>query len=190
VAKSRCAATAVLLLALAGCSSDPTPKANPSGTATSATATPSGAAPSASATTTTSASARPTTGGATAAPSSKVTTSARPGGPSPSASPTYTRDTLKLSVKPCVQPGQTQRLSFRLRPNMQVVVNTRYPDNKDGQVHGGYSYGRRTDAKGEFVLTWVLDPTTPTGSARTLVGAVDGAGTANGYVDWNVARRC
>jgi hypothetical protein len=99
--------------------------------------------------------------------------------------------TLKLVVSArCVVPGARQTLSFHARPRMNVVLDTRYADDKDGQVHGGFDYNHFTDAAGDYRLSWIVDPLTPVGPADSLVGAVDRYGRANGRVEFRVARSC
>jgi hypothetical protein len=73
---------------------------------------------------------------------------------------------------------------------MSVIADTRYPDGKDGQVHGGIDVHGRTDADGQYEFTWTVDPTTPTGAADIQVAAVDGSGTGNKRLPFTVARSC
>lgn len=93
-------------------------------------------------------------------------------------------------MKPCVQRGQTQTMSIHVRPNMGVVVDTRYADGKDGQAYGGIDYGHKSDAHGDYHFSWLVSPVAPLGQADTLVGVVDQQGTGNGRQAFRVALKC
>jgi hypothetical protein len=73
---------------------------------------------------------------------------------------------------------------------MSVIFDTRYPDGKDGQVHGGIEERGRTDANGDYSKTWQVDPLTPTGDADTTVGAVDNKGSGTRRLPFRVAKIC
>lgn len=98
--------------------------------------------------------------------------------------------TITVRIKPCVRVGDTQVLSFHARPGMSVVVDTRYADGRDGQVYGGFDYQHKTDAHGNYSLSWLVKPGTPPGAADSLVGAVDETGSGNGRGDFRVAGSC
>jgi hypothetical protein len=188
VAKARAIWCGLALIALAGCGSPSSERAADATPSTSSSGTDASPQPVASSTASSGATPVQTGAGGTATPASSG--GPGPAGSTPSPTPSATRITLKIVIKPCVQPGQTQVLTFHARPNMNVVVNTRYADNKDGQAHGGFDYGHATDSRGDYRLSWVVDPATPIGPADSLVGAIDEVGTGNGRGDFRVALRC
>ncbi|MCU1591846.1 MAG: hypothetical protein JWP11_3102 [Frankiales bacterium] len=111
------------------------------------------------------------------------------GSPSPAAS--YTRIVLDASLSStCVTPGGSLTLTMRARPDMNVILDTRYPDGKDGQVHGGFDVHGHTDATGHYALTWKVDPLTPTGDADVQVAAVDHSASGNRRLPFKVAAAC
>jgi hypothetical protein len=73
---------------------------------------------------------------------------------------------------------------------MTVILDNRYPDGKDGQVHGGFDSNGRTDAQGVYSRTWTVDPLTPTGDADTQLAAVDHQGSGTRRLPFRVARTC
>jgi hypothetical protein len=185
--RARRAALLLPLVFLAGCGGSSTTSSAGSAATTptaSADATPSTAvlpSPGASAV---SASVAPSAGG----------TSGRPQPSAQSAAPTPRSTKLdlldaKLSAT-CVTPGGSLTLTLHARPTMAVVFDTRYPDGKDGQVHGGFEQNGRTDANGDYSKTWTVDPLTPTGDADTQVAAVDQQGQSMRKLPFRVARTC
>jgi hypothetical protein len=90
----------------------------------------------------------------------------------------------------CVTPGGSLTATLHARPGMTVILNTRYPDGKDGQVHGGFEPQGHTDAKGDYTKTWTVDPSTPPGNAETTVGAADQQGSGLRKLPFRVALTC
>ena len=130
------------------------------------------------------------TGGQSATPG---TTTAPQGGSStsPSTKPSPTQIDLKATLaKQCVKPGESQTVSFTARPNMKVIVNTGYSDQKDGSVHGGRFTDVTTDGNGHFTATWTVSPAAPPGDASTQVAAVDMYGTGHSRLPFRVALAC
>lgn len=95
----------------------------------------------------------------------------------------------KLSTT-CVTPGGSMTVTLQARPSMTVIFNTRYPDGKDGQVHGGFEQNGRTDSVGEYSKSWQVDPLTPTGDADTTIAAVDQQGSGTRRLPFRVASKC
>ena len=95
------------------------------------------------------------------------------GGSAASPKPTATEVPLNASLsRTCVTAGQTMTLTLHAEPNMRVVFDTRYPDGKDGQVHGGMDAQGWTTSNGTYTSTWTVAPGTPPGSADVETAAV------------------
>jgi hypothetical protein len=94
-------------------------------------------------------------------------------GSAASPKPTATEVPLNASLSAtCVTAGQTLTLTLHAEPNMRVVFDTRYPDGKDGQVHGGMDAHGWTTANGTYTSTWTVAPGTPPGAADVEAAAV------------------
>ncbi len=81
-------------------------------------------------------------------------------------------------------------LTLHARPGMTVIFNTRYPDDKDGQVHGGWDSSGKTDSTGTYMKSWRVDPLTPTGDSDSIVAAIDKQGSGNRRLPFKVATTC
>jgi hypothetical protein len=73
---------------------------------------------------------------------------------------------------------------------MLVALDTTYSDNRDGQVYGGFDVSHRTDAHGNYKLSWLVKPGTPTGPASSQVGVADHEGSGQGKGVFRVALAC
>jgi hypothetical protein len=167
-------------------------------------AAPTGGTPTSTATTTASTPPASAPGSGTAMPTAPSSGSARPsasagsgshGSASPTASappPSITKIAVTLTLAhPCVSPGGSQTADVTTVPGALVVIDTRYSDNKDGQIHGGIKPDGKADAKGHFSYTWTVLPGTPSGKATTFAGAgASGGRGGSAQKDFRVATLC
>lgn len=90
----------------------------------------------------------------------------------------------------CVVPGGEQRMTVRTLPGAFVAYDNLYPDNRDGQVHGGADGRARAGADGALTVTWRVGPDTPAGPVRVDVGASAPGGSAITSAYYRLAASC
>jgi hypothetical protein len=73
---------------------------------------------------------------------------------------------------------------------MGVVFDTRYPDNRDGQVYGGFDSKGRTDVQGVYTSTWTVAVAAPTGAADVELAAVGVNVTGHQRLPFRIAVTC
>jgi len=117
---------------------------------------------------------------------------AQAGAPSPTPKATEIPLNAALS-KTCVTVGQTLTLTLHAEPHMSVIFDARYPDGKDGQVHGGFdSRGSTNPATGDYTSTWTIGPGTPPGAADVELAAIGSTDYHTGHarLPFKVALTC
>jgi hypothetical protein len=90
--------------------------------------------------------------------------------------PQYMQGTIPARVtvslaSACVRPGFTQQLTIQTTPGFYASFDTQYADKKEGSAYGGKGYG--PVPTGGYVMRWLVDPSTPAGTATVFV-AVEG----------------
>jgi hypothetical protein len=112
----------------------------------------------------------------------------------PAAQPTATKQatTVKVTLsKTCVRPGDSLTVdAMSSRPNMFLIYDTAYPDNKDGATHGGIDKDGKTDGSGHYSSTFTVDKGTPVGEASVVLSVIDGDGSAGSHKPFRVALTC
>jgi hypothetical protein len=113
------------------------------------------------------------------------------GGAQASAPATPSRAPLRVTLgAACVVPGGEQRIVVETLAGAFVAYDNLYPDNRDGQVHGGADGRARSDASGRFTATWRVGADTPTGRVRIDVGASAPGGSAITSAYYRLAASC
>jgi hypothetical protein len=135
-----------------------------------------------------------TANGGASAPRGGGTTGGASQAGAQSPTPRATEIPLHASLsKTCVTVGQTLTLTLHAEPHMSVIFDARYPDGKDGQVHGGFdSRGSTNPATGDYTSTWTVGPGTPSGAADVELAAIGSTDYHTGHqrLPFTVALTC
>lgn len=104
------------------------------------------------------------------------------------ATPNASWFTVTLSPT-CVTPGGTETLTAQSRHGYTVAFNTRYSDNKTGEVYGGYGV-IPTDASGRATTHWSVAATAPPGTVTLYAGTANGGSATTLTRTFVIAAHC